>query len=159
MLLQYSEKEASLFDAPEHVALVHCVAEDFKMSAGIAIDFRAKFGNIKNLLNQNKTVGEVAFIKHGKRYIFYLVTKETSTFLCKPTLESLERCLLQLKKECRELNVRNLAMPKIGCGIDQLNWEDVRKKIIDIFCADQMTITVYFLSASEEQKKRKEPAS
>lgn len=140
---QYDELQACLFSAPQHVSLAHCVAEDFKMGQGIAVDFNAKFDNKTLLLSQGKSTGEVAVLKLETRYIFYLVTKETSGG--KPTLQSLESSLLELKNLCRELNIRELAIPKIGCGLDMLNWSDVKQKIFETFKSEPISITLYVL--------------
>ena len=34
---------------------------------------------------------------------------------------------------CREYGITKVAMPRIGCGLDRLNWDDVRPMIEEIF--------------------------
>ena len=52
-------------------------------------DFRKLFGRVGDLLNQRKTVGEVAYLEHEGRYIFYLITKKYS--YAKPTLKTMSQ--------------------------------------------------------------------
>ncbi|XP_048512598.1 uncharacterized protein LOC125501328 [Athalia rosae] len=129
-----------LFTANEEYSLAHCVAKDFRMGAGIALEFRKRFRGVRMLKNQNKTIGEVAYLPHGKRYIFYLITKEVS--YGKPTIKSIERSLFALRNLCIKLNCYKIAMPKIGCGLDKLSWPDVEEKIRIIF-PEPFTILIY----------------
>ena len=55
----------------------------------------------------------MVYLKRADRYIFNLVTKER--YFQKPTYESLQSSLNNLRKLCEKLDVRVLAMPKIGC--------------------------------------------
>ena len=41
--------------------------------------------------------------------------------------------------------VKNIAMPKIGCGLDQLQWPAVRTLIKNIFQHHPITLTVYVM--------------
>ena len=41
--------------------------------------------------------------------------------------------------------VSTIAIPKIGCGLDQLNWQDVVKLLRDIFAYSDIQIVVYSL--------------
>ncbi|KAG5877222.1 hypothetical protein JTB14_036430 [Gonioctena quinquepunctata] len=43
-----------LFSVPRHFALAHCVSSDFKMSKGIALTFKQRFGRVDILLRQNQ---------------------------------------------------------------------------------------------------------
>ena len=40
-------------------------------------------------------------------------------------------------------NIRSVAMPKIACGLDKMNWEEVYKIIVDVFQHSGITIFVY----------------
>lgn len=108
-------------------SLVHCVSQDLHMGKGIAVTFKEKFGQVDKLAEQKKGIGEVAYIQSDKRYIFYLITKDK--YYGKPTYKSLIMCLSELKKLCTQFNVTKLSMPKIGCGLDRLNWDKVVKLI------------------------------
>lgn len=90
-------------------------------------------------------VGGVAVLSdHSKRFIYNLVTKEK--FSDKPTYETLESSLRALREHALKNGVSQLAMPKIGCGLDQLNWNAVRTLIKNVFLHDEIHITIYDLS-------------
>ena len=94
-----------------------------------------------DLLNQRKTVGDVAYLQHEGRYIFYLILKKC--YNSKPTLENMLRALKSLRRLCEELNVKKLAMPAIGCGVDKLRWEDVKQQLYEEFSQTDIEIFVY----------------
>lgn len=111
--------------------LAHCVSEDMKMGKGIALIFKEKYGSVDKLLEQKKTVGEVAYIKYENKFIFYLITKRV--YYGKPTYKNLATALMNLYNLCHSLNIKTISMPKIGCGLDKLNWEKVLSMLTDIF--------------------------
>lgn len=125
------EVEQDLFSAPEEYALAHCVAEDLRMSKGIAMVFRKKFGGIEELRRQKPEVGKALSLNENGRKIYYLVTKQRSQD--KPTYKDLWTTLKTLKRTCLEENVRQLAIPKIGCGLDGLDWRLVRSMVEHLF--------------------------
>ncbi|CAF0895464.1 unnamed protein product [Didymodactylos carnosus] len=138
----FNEIEGDLFQSPDNnVSLAHCVSEDMEMSKGIATLFRDKFGRINELKQQGVVTGGVAYLKADERYIFYLVTKKF--YYHKPTMKTLQSSLEAMKERCQEFNVVNLAIPKIGCGLDKLNWTKVSEMIKDIFQDLPIKITVY----------------
>lgn len=75
------------------------------------------------------------------RYIFYLVTK--ARYFHKPTIASLESSLRVMRDLCVTNNIRQLAMPRIGCGLDKLDWNQVSELIQRIFANDDIEITIY----------------
>ena len=138
--------KGDLFSSTDE-SLCHCVSEDFKMGKGIALTFRKKFGNVDYLKNQNKKVGEVAVLEFEDLVIFYLVTKKY--YYGKPTYSSLRQCLIEMRDIMVENKIKTLSMPKIGAGLDRLEWPKVQKIIEDVFCEafcrDEVRITVYEL--------------
>ncbi len=82
------------------------------------------FGGVEELLAQGKTVGEVAFLKKGDRYVYYLITKKWSR--SKSTYKTMKEVVKSLKKLCIQHNINKLAMPYIGCGLDKLKWSVVK---------------------------------
>ena len=51
----------------------------------------------------------------------------------KTTYETLEKALRDMKEDIQDLEIRKLAMPKIGCGMDRLVWEHVEELITTVF--------------------------
>ena len=131
-----------LFKNPgPNACLAHCISRDLKMSKGIAKIFRETFGRINELAEQRAEIGEVAILKEGRRFIYNLVTKaKYSDF---PSYESLRQSLVAMKKHAIENKVKEIAMPKIGCGLDKLDWNAVRTLIKNIFMQTDVSITVY----------------
>lgn len=113
------------------------------MGKGIAVEFKKRFGRVDELLQQKKDVGDFAFIKSENRYVFYLVTKQR--YFHKPSLKSLQAALQQLKLLATKLEVTSVSMPRIGSGLDQLDWKSVSESIMDTFNESGIKIRVYTL--------------
>jgi len=47
-----------------------------------------------------------------------------------------------MKQICLENNIKKIAMPVIGCGLDRLNWNDVSEQIKDVFADMDVEILV-----------------
>ncbi len=138
---RFSEIRGNLFDDVKN-SLGHCVSRDFKMMKGIAYHFRFKFGRVDELEKQSVSVGQVAYLKENDRYLFYLVTKDK--YYHKPTLKTLQLCLEYLVRLCNSLNVKEISIPRIGCGLDQLSWDVVKMLLIKIVCP-VVKVNVYSL--------------
>ena len=130
--------------------LVHCVSADFKMGAGIAKEFKKKFSIFENqkekIINEySKNKNGVLILKNNIFFIANLVTKDK--YWQKPTYESLEFSLLNMKKilENNNVKINRLLMPKIGCGLDKLNWSQVKSLLYKIFQDSNFNIYVFFL--------------
>ena len=50
--------------------------------------------------------------------------------------------LEKMKQICLENNIKKIAMPVIGCGLDRLNWDDVSEQIQSIFTDTDVEILV-----------------
>ena len=122
-------------------SLCHCVSVDLKMGAGIAVEFKKRFEQVDKLVEQNPEIGKAIYLKDGNRFIFYLITKER--YWEKPTYNSLNKCLVNLYKLCKDFNITHLSMPKIGCGLDRLEWDKVKVLIENIFT--DIKINIYYL--------------
>jgi O-acetyl-ADP-ribose deacetylase (regulator of RNase III) len=86
-------------------------------------------------------IGGCAYLNPDDRYVFYLVTKER--YFHKPTMSSLESSLRAMRDLCKQNEVHHLAMPRIGCGLDKLDWNQVSRLIQRIFEEDDIEITIY----------------
>jgi len=125
--MQYKEIKKDLFSIDENHFLVHCISVDAKMGKGIAVDFVKRFPEIKILRQMDLKVGNC--IRIGK--VLNLITKEK--YWEKPTYRTLQNSLNKCYNICLENKIYNLAMPKIGCGLDELRWEEVSNIIKSIF--------------------------
>ncbi|XP_058458435.1 ADP-ribose glycohydrolase OARD1-like isoform X1 [Malaya genurostris] len=137
-----SETEGDLFAAPKDHSLAHCVAADLKMGGGIAVKFKQVFKQVEELKTQKAGVGGVAVLKDDQRFIYYLVTKKAS--YDKPTYDDLTKSLTAMKQHMIENNAKKLAIPRIGCGIDGLEWPKVKSILNDVFGTEgNFKIVVY----------------
>ncbi|KAH8295779.1 hypothetical protein KR018_008762 [Drosophila ironensis] len=137
----YKEFNGDLFSAPADYSLCHCVAADMRMGKGIALRFRNKFGQLLTLQRQNVQPGGVAILQDNQRFVYYLVTKQQSWG--KPTYQQLHSSLLAMRQHMITHNVPKLAMPRIGCGLDGLNWSKVKEMICEIFRSDALELAVF----------------
>ena len=67
----------------------------------------------------------------SRRYIYNLVTKEN--FSDKPDLQTLATTLQNMQAHATMHGVSTIAIPEIGCGLDQMNWQDEVKLLRIIF--------------------------
>lgn len=143
-ICQISVKEVvgDLFSSDQ--SLAHCVSADQRQGAGIALLFKRRFGRIDELKAQNKKVGEVAHFKNDRgRFVFTLITKER--YHQKPTYGNIRKCLIRLAAVCNRLGVKKLSIPRLGCGLDGLDWHIVKRLILNVRDWNGMEITVYCL--------------
>lgn len=172
--------KGDLFSVPDHVALAHCVSADMAMGKGIAVLFRDKFKNVEKLKSQGikiyiflaslangrfpensksilifvkskgKKPGECAYLVDEKgRFVFYLVTKER--YFQRPSYETLKSSLTQMRQLIETNDVRELAMPRIGCGLDGLQWPQVRRVIDQAFADSAVNIRIYEFDNSSKK--------
>jgi len=122
------------------------------MSQGVALMFRRQFGNVEIFKSQHPKIHEVLYIRQENRYILYMVTKPK--YWQKPSLEDMFLTLQNLKFVRIELNINKLAMPRIGSGLDQLNWLSVRTIIRFVFKETDIEIHVYSLTEIKQMEKQ-----
>lgn len=143
--MRYKEQKKDLFSVDSNYYLAHCISADFGMGKGIVVEFNKRF-DMKNKLKQlypnylqTWTNGDC--LKEGK--VFNLITKER--YYDKPTLMTFKNALIKLKETCLEENITKIAMPKIGCGLDQLNWNDVKRLLFETFEDTDIEIFVCYI--------------
>ena len=63
--------------------------------------------------------------------VFNLITKEK--YWHKPTYLTLKKSLQNMRKIVIEKDIKYIAMPKIGCGLDRLQWVNVKGILNEVF--------------------------
>lgn len=152
----------SLTDTKE--VYCHCIANDGKWGAGIAPVFIDKIfksrhwlqsalaknpwnGHGKVIVGQNYNLDNSNFVFDAN-----LITKEFT--FGKPTYKTLQESLENLKKYIIDFNtnspdktclIKYIKMPKIGCGLDGLNWDKVSEIVKNTFHDMDIDIIVYYL--------------
>lgn len=146
--MTFREEQGDLFaeEILSEYALCHCISSDFSLGAGIAKTF-AKMGVKKKLALQYQKLwqgrGYCLFVEADGILAANLVTKER--YFHKPTLETLRQSLEDLRVQALERGLKKLAMPKIGCGLDKLKWDDVNAVIKEVFKDTEIQILVKFI--------------
>ena len=124
-------EKRDLFTMPQGYYLAHCISADFALGAGIAKAFdgvyNMKFKLYRNYDNYEYHGGDSLPIDN----VFNLVTKNKCWH--KPTYESMRESLEMMREQMEFLDVDRLAIPKIGCGLDRLNWDQVYDIICEVF--------------------------
>jgi len=142
--MKYTIQKYDLFkfykENPDYF-LVHCIASDCALGAGIAVEFEKKF-KLREILKKFSFEQRLypTIILVGQ--VFNLITKEKSYL--KPSYTSLFKTLNMLKDFSLKKNIKKLAMPKIGCGLDCLFWDCVEEEIKNIFRTTDIEIVVCY---------------
>lgn len=144
--MKFLIEHRDLFSVPENYSLAHCISADLGMSKGIAVEFNKRFSMKSRLLKQFGTALVTSWDKNPTGHcihedrVFNLITKRN--YWNKPTYKSLTEALIECKNQCEFLNIENLAMPVIGCGLDKLEWSKVEEIIKDVFKNTNISILI-----------------
>ena len=137
----------------------HCISADLGMFGGIAGEFnkrwdmkmvlmrkyqdeglQKKFRKSKALVLPERVEDTFMNGNPGITFVYNLVTKELVEQ--KPTYDSLRETLIMTRDLMIFHGHKKLAIPKIGCGIDGLEWEIVSGIIKDVFKNTDIEILV-----------------
>ena len=157
----YKEIQGDLFnDIDSH--FVQCLSADIVAGAGIAVEFNNRF-EMKNKLSKKYPHGVYIEGKVFKPTCIYIVNdyydyKSLGTFNLitkeyvwqKPTYITMGAALKDLRNQVEEKQIKKLAMPLIGCGIDGLSFKFVRQLIIETFENLDIEITIYYLEKDRD---------
>lgn len=144
----YTEEHMSVFDVGRGYSLAQCISADFGMGKGIAVEFNKRFDMKNKMISDHPEFHDewkrlhkthACLFKDG---VFNLVTKER--YWHKPTYDSIEGALNDMKVECLLRGIYKVAMPKIGCGLDKLEWSIVKGIIFRVFENTSIEIKVCF---------------
>jgi len=133
------EEVKDLFTVDDSYWLAHCISADFALGAGIAVQFDRRFGTkrellirfpngLEKLMKSNNVLGECIPTSHN---VLNLVTKYR--YFDKPTYQSMRVALIMMNQIIEAYEIKKIAMPTIGCGLDGLNWNNVRKLIENLY--------------------------
>ena len=139
--------------------ICHCISADAAMGAGVALALVRKYPDLKSTVQSvlktthlDTSVGHVVFYadSYSHTLIANMVTKQnywdkSTTMPSGHYLKNLRECLENVRNIMDGLNEKKLAMPKIGCGLDRCNWDDVLQIIDEVFGNSDIEITVCVL--------------
>lgn len=144
--MRYKEVKGNLFDVKD-ATYVHCISLDCAMGAGIAVAFDKKYRFMKEyvrrVIEYNDLTHPCIVPYHTEGEVINLITKER--YWHRPTLKDLEITIKDLAFTCEGRNIKRIAMPKIGCGLDRLSWTDVSEIIKREFADIDIDIEVRYL--------------
>lgn len=142
----YKEENCNLFSVSDDYYLAHCISADFGMGKGIVVEFNKRFDMKNNLqtcfgdyleeFKKNKYESDCLMM--GR--VFNLITKER--YWQKPTYKTMRGALEMMKELAIQNNVKKIAMPTIGCGLDRLQWNKVSEIIKEVFNDTNIEILV-----------------
>ena len=137
----YNEERRDLFTVGDEYYFAHCISADFALGAGIAVEFNRRFKCRDLLMNfyNSSVYNEPGYVLPTGR-VFNLVTKQK--YWQKPTYKTIRLALEDLKEALRIRKITKIAMPKIGCGLDRLEWEIVKRMIQYIFADTDIEVLV-----------------
>lgn len=144
--MNYQEEKRNLFTVDKDYYLAHCISADFGMGAGIVVQFNRRYDMKQRL---RRTYPD--YLNHWQKEclngdcivvdnVFNLITKER--VYNKPTYASVENALKKCKKYAVEQDITKIAMPRIGCGLDGLEWELVSDIIKRVFVETDIQVLV-----------------
>ena len=136
--------EDSILQQPHSIG--HCISADAEMSKGFADFLSQQIHGLRDACRRTKLfTGQIFpfWDQTGNRYIYNLVTK--TNYSEKPNLRTLSLTLEEMKSHARLHGISTIAIPKIGCVLDQMNWQEVVKLLRDIFAYSNIRVVAYTL--------------
>lgn len=152
--MTYSEEQFDITNIDKHEYLVaHCIAADLMWGGGIApiiirgmydaeMACRYKCSTNPDGYKGNLTAGDIMPVHTEIGDFVNLITKEHSWD--KPTYKTFTRSIVALKDYMVSNGIGKLCIPKIGCGLDRLEWDVVKYIIKGIFNDTDIEIRVVF---------------
>lgn len=145
----YKEEVRDLFTVPQGYMLAHCISGDFNLGGGIAKQFCEHYNMREKLISEyieaTDEVGEALSIEN----VYNLVTK--GKIHERPTYDNLRKALIDMRDMMVERQQLKLAMPKIGCGLDGLDWNIVRAIIKEVFEDTDIEILICVKDDNKEE--------
>lgn len=129
--------KGNLLAAPTE-ALVNTVNTVGVMGKGIALQFKERFPENRQIYERASKAGEVKIGKmlvvqehttEGEKFIINFPTK--TEWFKKSQYVYIEEGLKDLARVINELKIKSIAIPPLGCGNGGLQWDKVKKMIED----------------------------
>ncbi len=149
----------------EAEALVNTVNTVGVMGKGIALQFKRAWPDYFRAYKQACDAGQVELGRvwvypverlTGPRYIISFPTK--GHWRERSMLENIEAGLIDLVEQLKQLDVRSVAVPPLGCGQGGLDWSVVRKRI-ETACEGVEGLDVLLFEPGYAPPHRERPAA
>lgn len=148
-LIIIEEVEESLLKAPFYNQIAFCINSDYKVRSFMT-DFINKYYDFDNMISQGRGC-KSAYKGNGKKVFLAF-----DNLLCliasnpheKATYNSIFESLYEMFWYCFTYDIKYIAMPKIGCGKNGLNWDKVADTMIDAY---EEALTEFFKVNTDRQ--------
>lgn len=147
--MKIEEVKMDLFDVPRGYHLAYCITGDYSLGAGIARRMNEVY-NMRKKLEKNYPVFSDSQLPDNDRFyvgssllvddVFNLVTKRRPDKKAK--YKNLRSALYDMKEQMEELAITKVAIPKLGCSHDKMDWDRVREIIEEVFEDAEVEILV-----------------
>lgn len=137
--MKITELEINIMAVPQGYYLAQGISRDLNFKVGLPALFEKTY-NLKEKLAANYDeeieIGEVYLIDN----VYSLVVKDSS--YDRPDRDVLMDALVELRDQMEEDMVTKLAIPKLCCGRNGLEWDDVKAMISFVFGDSDVQILV-----------------
>ena len=124
--------------------IAHTISADGAMKKGFAESTCKRNPELRHFcISIHANIIDILIFTDPKsgQIIFNLITKQR--YFQKPTYDNIFNTLSEMKDQAIANNIRSIAVPKIACDLDKMNWEEVSKIIVDVFQHSGITMFVY----------------
>lgn len=137
--MKITELEINIMAVPQGYYLAQGISRDLNFKVGLPALFEKTY-NLKEKLAANYDeeieIGEVYLIDN----VYSLVVKDSS--YDRPDRDVLMNALVELRDQMVEDMVTKIAIPKLCCGRNGLEWDDVKAMISFVFGDSDIQILV-----------------
>jgi len=151
MHLSIEKQDLMLVDSK--YVICHCISADCAMGKGVVVPIVRKYVGVKQacldfVKNKGNTIGQAFRYSCEAGIVYNLFSKEVFRHKAGYGVtvaqyhSNLKSCLEDMKNQMLLNDERHLAMPKIACGLDRCDWEDVEQIIRDVFKETDIEILV-----------------
>ena len=136
--------ENSILEQPNSIG--HCISADAQMSKGFAQFLSERVPRLRRTCRRANLLNDQVFPfwdYSSRRYSYNLVSYKK--YSDKPDLQTLATALRGMQAQATMNGASAFSVPKIGSGLDQMDWQDVVKLLRNIFLYSDIQIVVYSL--------------
>ena len=143
---QINETPGNLFDYEKDCALAISIGADFNFYGSLTKFFQARYGTrdeLRQRFPQYQWNGKGYCLVTNNNHVFNLITK--SRYFEKPTLANLREALVSMRDIAEERKIPKIVMPRIECGFNGMNWQDIKDIIIDVYGGTNLDLRIVYL--------------
>ena len=133
--------------------IAHTISSDAEMRKSFANTISKRIPLLKDYCkSRNCDIGDIITFRADNNLVYNLITK--ANHYEKPTIDTIETTPLAMRDHALGLNFCCIAMPKIACGLDGMDWREISFLIEQTFKNSGITIYVY-TSKDDTEKLQK----